>query len=725
MFWLKGAKSLLPSQATRWGIAIVLILFFLVPALDGEGISKQLEVFSEKNSNAKADPDTKASKRRNNGSHQPCCLINESYPMGLDHLRAIAYGRCDHPISLRVEKNGKPVEGREVLFRVVEAPGGRIDQKWLSAEKVFTDAQGRVQIEFQALGGKGMYVVEALLEGSVEHADPIPVRINAVPGNWQLLLVIGLIGGLALFLFGMDIAGRALQKAAGDRFRSLLGALTRNSWIGALLGIVVTFMLQSSSASTVMLVGLVSATLLNLAQAIGVIIGAKIGTTLTVQIIAFDISQYALAIVALGLVIRVLAKYKQFKRIGSVIVGFGFIFFGMGSMAQAMEPLRSDPDFTRMMLTLGSQPVLAAGFALLFTAVIQSASATIGVAMALASQGMLTLEACLPISMGASVGTCATALLASLSANRAGKQVAVAHLLFSFMALLLFLPLLSPLLDLTRGISWLMGGESVVRQVAHGFTLFSVLAGLIFLPFTKWLAILTVKLVPDDPKAVAFAPKFIQQNSVDFPAVAIEEALHEALHMGKLVREQISGVAMLIERPSERQCYEMAMKDDQIDALERAIRPFLARCGQNEMDESLASRERAIVYVADTLESIGDMIVRSLLHAIEKMAEKKISFSREGKRELLGYVASVVTRFDILVEVVKSGDKAKADEIIEVDGMLEWSARKLRASHLERLHKGVNESIESSEAHLSVTSCLLNINRRLTDIARIVRDELS
>lgn len=652
-------------------------------------------------------------------------LINESYPRGMDHIGCVAGRKSAVALRVRLMENGRPLAGQVVRFRLINSPKNiNPSARWIEPTQTHTDAAGFATARFTAGEGSGLYIVEAQLTEHDE-IEPVRIRITARAKLWIVTLMLGLFGGLALFLLGMEETGYNLQRMAGDRFRSILGGLTKNAWMGALLGIVVTFLLQSSSATTVMLVGLVGATLMSLTQAIGVMIGAKIGTTLTIQVIAFNISQYAIGIVAVGYAIKLLArKRKIFRRIAKTIIGFGFIFFGMGLMNAAMTPLRSEPEFTRVMLGLGTAPLLAILFSALFTAVIQSSSATIGLAMAFAASGLLTLEACIPISMGAAVGTCATAMLASLGAARSGKQVAVAHLIYSFMMIALIYPFLAPVIEATRNISLWLGHTSIERQIANGFTIFSVVPAIVVLPFVPLIRRITLKLVPEKKTVPPFAPTYIQESSIDFPSVAVNQALLETMRMAGLVRRQLIGVALLIENPSERRCYELAEMDDKIDLLERKIRPFLARVGANGLDQELAARERAIVYVADSLENMGDIIVRSLLHALEKMARKQIRFSVDGRHELLAYHGQVVSRFDRLTQAIKTLDYETIDQIIESEENEEWEARSIRAAHLERLHRGVAESLESSEAHLSVVGGLHTIARRITDVARIVREEL-
>lgn len=656
----------------------------------------------------------------------PAYLIeNISYPDGLDRIGAVEGREADTPVRVRLTREGRPVAEREIWFRLVDAPSREADDRLLAWRVALTGPDGIAATRLFADAGEGEYLVEASLEGDWSLANPVSIRVQARERLWVLTLLVGLSGGLALFLFGMDWAGRNLQKVAGDRFRSLLQRLTRTPLLGALSGVVSTFLLQSSSATTVMLVGLVGATLMTLTQAVGVIIGAKIGTTLTVQIIAFDISRYALGIIAAGLLLRMASRAERSRLMGKVVMGFGFIFFGMALMNTALSPLRSMPTFVRLLEHLVDYPLAAVLVSLVFTALVQSSAATIGVALALAAQGLLTLEAGITIGMGASIGTCATALLASFSSNRAGKQVAVAHSLYALGASLLFLPFVPQLADLTRLVSEFLGDRELPRQIANGFTLFALGAGFVALPLSGLLARLTRRLVPlGETDDEVFGPKYLQLSSIPYPAVAIEQALREVLHMGELVRRQLVGVTELVIEPDARKIYVLADQDDRIDVLERSIRPFLTRVAQRQLDSHLAQRERALVYIADALESIGDVIARSLLHALEKLALRDLHFSDEGKNELLQGLETTLTRLERVLMALENENHPLAQELVAEHEQTEWQERKSRAAHLERLHSGQEASLESSEAHLSIVGALLTINRRITDVARILRDEL-
>lgn len=641
-----------------------------------------------------------------------------------ERLSSVAEREIEQPITIRVERNGKAIEGREVWFTVATTPNGPDEAIFLSSNRAVSDEKGNAVTTVKKLSYKGVYVIVVTLEGDQKLAKPINVTIDAIGSTWFLSLIIGLFGGLALFLFGMDLVGANLQKVAGDSLRSILARLTKNNYYGAGLGIVITFLLQSNSATTVILVGLVSATLMTLTQAIGVIIGSKIGITLTIQIIAFDISKYAPMIIFVGMLMRMISSKKQVIRIGEAVMGFGFIFFGLALMSQSMAPLRVMPEVGDMLVSLGDSPILAIIIATVFTAVIQSAAAALGITMALAAQGMMSLDAAIPIGMGSAIGTCATALLASLGSSREGKQVAVAHLIYSVVSVAICIPIMGLIVEATRVVSLAIGDTSLVRQIANGFTIYSVGMGVILLPFCKVFERLTLKLVPPKEKPMVFAPKYLQESSIPFPAIAIEQAYQEMLRMSMMVEHQLEGLRELIKNPTDEGCHSLEEKEENINTLERAIRRFLAKVGHNEMEQDLSARERAIVYLASTLEEIGDTLAHTLLHAIEKVAHVGHKFSEEGIDELESYLERVISRMKHVIHGTENHNVVEIERIIDENEKEKAEATRLRSHHLDRLHQGLSDSVHTSGAHLMVLNSLLTIDRHITDMAQIVHDEM-
>ena len=317
-------------------------------------------------------------------------------------------------------------------------------------------------------------------------------------------VTVGVLGGLALFLFGIGQMSDALREIAGGRMRYLLSRLTKNRVTGALTGAVVTAIIQSSSVTTVLLVGFISAGLMSLAQSVGVILGANIGSTFTAQVIAFDVTRYALPLITIGFAITFVGRKDRVRRVGSLVMGFGMLFFGMELMGGATAELRSYPPFIDAMREIDN-PILAIGLGAFFTAVIQSSAATAGIVIVLASQGLLNLEAGIAIVIGSNIGTCATALLAALGKRREAMQAALVHVIFNVAGALLWVFFIGYLGDIVRllspGYDHLQGTARLAaetpRQIANAHTVFNVVNTLLFLPFTVPLAALVQRILPE------------------------------------------------------------------------------------------------------------------------------------------------------------------------------------------------------------------------------------
>lgn len=652
----------------------------------------------------------------------PLTLVDHSLPPGLKTLTGVTEHHLDSELTVQVLRFGAPAPGEPVSFRILVAPSGAKGQV-LTETEVVTDDEGMAHTEVSLGSKKGDYVIGAFHDGGVA-VTPARIPIRAKGQGWMMFLVFGLLGGLGIFLIGMEEAGDGLKQVAGDRMRSVLSVLTSNRFFGLLMGAVVTGILQSSSVTTVMLVGFVSATMMTLVQAVGVIMGAKIGTTVTAQIVAFNVSEYALAFVALGFGLRMAGWNHKVKQLGGVVLGFGFIFFGLGVMSTAMKPLRTVPEFTELLLALADQPILAILLSIAFTAVVQSSSATIGLIIALCAGGLLTLEAGLPLAWGAHIGTCATALLSSLGAGRAGKQVAIAHLVYSVITVVLAFPFLHLFVDAAHWATEAMGSDSVARQVANGHTVFTVATGILFLPFVKQITWLTRKIIPDAVGEPPFGPRYINDNALSVPVLALEQAHREVLHMAGIARDLVGESVGFMEAPTEEAAARLRSQDDKLDILERTIRPFLARVAQEELSPELSAREHAFIYFVQDLESIGDLVSKELGGAVAKLASQEQAFSDEGLRELKSYQDKLMTKFEQVIRAIEDLDRGVAEQVIQLGFKERLFERKLREAHLDRLHSGREETVATSSLHLSVLSNLRAISDRLEAIARNVMMEL-
>lgn len=652
----------------------------------------------------------------------PLALRDLSLPPGLKHLTGVTGTRLDRSLTVEVLRFGKPAAGEKVSFRVISSPSGAKGEE-LSKTEVVSDEEGRATVEFVVGSKGGEYVVGAYHDGRLE-VEPARIRIKAKSSGWVFFLLIGLLGGLGIFLMGMDLAGDGLKNVAGDKMRGILSVLTSNRFFGLVVGALVTGILQSSSVTTVMLVGFVSATMMNLTQAIGVMMGAKIGTTITAQIVAFNVSEYSLLFVAIGFGLKMAGWNRKVKQLGDVVLGFGFLFFGLGVMSTAMKPLRTVPAFTELLLDLADQPLLAIFIAIAFTAVVQSSSATIGLVIALCAGGLLTLEAALPLAWGAHVGTCATALLSSLGTGREGKQVAVSHLIYSVLTVIVAFPFLPFFVDGAREMTNWMGSESVARQLANGHTLFTVVSGLLFMAVVPQLAWLTRKVVPDTAGEPPFGPKYLSDQALAVPVLALEQAQRETLRMAGIARRMLERSMGALVAPSEEETAVLKSEDDKLDILERSIRPFLAEVARAGLPPEMSAHEHAFIYMVQDLESIGDVLSKEVAGAVFKLADRKQAFSAEGLAELRRYHEKLVEKFLRVEKCIETLDRNIAEQIVQLGFKEKIFERGLREAHLERLHAGADQTVATSALHLSVLGNFRAVGDRLEAIAQTIMTEL-
>jgi phosphate:Na+ symporter len=564
--------------------------------------------------------------------------------------------------------------------------------------------------------------------------------------NWKLL-IFGMFGGLAFFLYGMGKMSDGMKKAAGNRMRYILSVLTRNRIAALILGAVVTMVIQSSSATTVMLVSFVHAGLMNFTQTLGVILGADIGTTVTAQLIAFNVSDYALLMIAVGFGMRMISKMDHIKNIGEVIMGFGILFYGMKLMSNAMTPLREYDAFINGMKGL-ENPFLGLLVGTVFTALIQSSSAATGVFIVLAHQELITLESGIPLILGANIGTCITAGLASISASQDAKRVALAHVIFKIAGVMLFIFWIPAFAELIRGFSD-KTGHDLARQIANAHTIFNVSLALIFIPFTALFSRIVVRILPDKKQDESIRPSvmYLDESSISSPALAIELARRELSHMAgtlgrmlraviipfmsdeKLIRKKslpkdeiellIKEIPKRDERHPQLTLLEgIDMREEKLDFLNDKIGEFLIKISKNEISRDQANEVYGMIAIASDMESIGDLIHRNLVKLIAKKNELDVDFSDEGKEELMIYHQKVCRQIDLLEQAFAERDLDKAHMIMEGERKYLDLEEQYRIRHLERIRHECKESINTHEVHMEMMDILKQIVVYSSNIAK-------
>lgn len=529
--------------------------------------------------------------------------------------------------------------------------------------------------------------------------------------------LITVLGAVALLLYGLEVARTGLQSVAGARLRPLIGHVTRNRWRGLASGVAVTALTQSSAATTVMLVGFTSAGLLNLSQAAAVILGADVGSTITVQLIALNIQEYALAIVALGFALSYFGRDRRAQGIGSSILGFGFIFFSLKLVSEATEPLRTADWFQAMLAATAAKPLVALAAAALLAAVLQSGAATIGLLLVLAQHGQLAVDAAVPLVLGANIGASATPLLASVGGSLEARRVAIAHLLFKLLGAAAALPLLGPFADLVAATT-----GSSARQIANAHTLFNVALAAALLPFTPQLARLVERLVPDraPPGRMPWHTRYLDAAALESPPLALALATREAARMGDVAYEMYRDTVRVFVANNQELLEDVERRDDWLDHLNREIKLYLTKLSSHAMTEELSGREMALVGVIADLENIGDVIQKNLLELAKKKIYKGLRFSDQGLREIVELHGEIGKNFEMALSAFASADPDLAQQVVHYKSNISQRERELRAKHIQRLHQGLPESIETSAIHLDALSNLVRINHHVTGIAHAV-----
>ena len=510
----------------------------------------------------------------------------------------------------------------------------------------------------------------------------------------QLEMGMGLFGGLALFLAGMEQMGDGLKAAAGERMKDILAKLTRTRVHAAVTGAIVTAVIQSSSVTTVLVVGFVSAGLLTLTQSVGVIMGANIGTTVTAQIVAFKVEKAALLMIAVGFGMIFVAKQDRLRHYGAILMGLGLVFFGMGIMSDTMRPLRDYEPFLDLMASMDN-PFLAILVGAGFTALVQSSSATTGIVIVMASQGFVSLEAGIALALGANIGTCITAMLASLGKPPEAVRAGVVHVLFNVLGAILWIGFISQLADLATAVSparpELSGTARLAaetpRQIANANTLFNAINTVIFLGFAGVLARIATALVPDRPvdERLVVQPKFLDKELIATPALALERVRLELGHLGEIVQEMVAKIPDAIESGEVAPLDELARMDDQVDLLETEIIRYLGQVRKQSLSDWESQDFTTLMRATDNLESIGDIIETDFVTIGKNRIEQKLEASDAMKSMLLELHAVVSKALALAVQAVRDEDQRAAQEVValkgevdrRIDGALAHQAGKL------------------------------------------------
>ena len=543
--------------------------------------------------------------------------------------------------------------------------------------------------------------------------------------SW-FLMITSLFGGLGMFLYGMEMMSDGMKIAAGNRMRSVLEKLTSNRFLAVGVGAFVTMVIQSSSATTVMLVSFVNSGLLSFVQGLGVILGSNIGSTITAQIVAFKVTDYALALIAVGAIMALFSKKDATKNIGFVILGFGLLFYGMKVMSDTMKPLRSNPTFNSI-LTSFENPFMGILAGAAFTALIQSSSATTGIVITLASGGSITLEAGIPLIFGANVGTCVTALLAGLNASREAKRVAIAHVTFNLLGVGLFcfwIPTFAEFISQTS--------DNIPRQIANAHTIFNILATVVFIPFTPLVAKLILQYFPDeeiDRDISKPAVMHLDENTLQTPAIAITNAQAEIRGVIGLLERVVGSVAMpflsnesLSDVENEEEDFEKGLQNriEKITFLNNEISSYLIKINNQDLTDVQSKEVFTLVSVVNNVNSIKNSVGLRLHDLMIKKEMEEDGLSDSLLNEIESFHKKMVKQIKRLGKFFEKYDQTKIDKIVSKGKKYKDLEEKYRIEHIKR------SDIESDETKSSVIyQELMDMLKEISIFIDLIAERLS
>lgn len=536
--------------------------------------------------------------------------------------------------------------------------------------------------------------------------------------SW-ITILFGFLGGIGILLYGIQVMGDGLQKILGRQLRQMLESVTRHRLLGVGAGIAVTVLFQSSTATTVILVGLTSAAVITLRQCMPVILGADIGTTITAQLIALKFTELALLIVGIGAPIVFFAKRDRHRRVGQAITGFGLLFLGLKIVGDTMHPLRDIPAFVNTLAAVSDNPLLAVLAAAVITFIIHSSAAVLGIVMVLASQGAVDLYAAIYLLLGANVGTSFTALLASIGSRREAQRVAMAHFLSKMGGTMLLFPFVpwygSFLSSLT---------SSLAFQVANAHMFFNIGLAVIFLPFSDFGARILEWMLPDK-KIPELEPKYLREEVITAPSVAIGLAHRETVRLSAQAMRVLRDAERVFQGGSVDILEQIAHKERVMDVLCKTGVAYLTRVLRQPLSREELEYAMGLIHILDGLEKITDIVERNIKNIIETKLAQGVEFSAKGREELNTVIKEVTNLMRLTHKALVHGDFCRAEQVVTEQPKITALVRELRQTHVHRLTEGIKETEATSNLHLELLNSYQQVSDLLRDVAFTIMEQLS
>lgn len=533
---------------------------------------------------------------------------------------------------------------------------------------------------------------------------------------WQDILF-QFIGGIGIFLFGIKSMSDGLQKTAGDRMRSLLEKYTSNPVMGVIVGIIVTVLLQTSAGTTVIAIGLINAGLMTLRQAIGVIMGANIGTTATAFIIGIKIDEFALPIIGLGAIMLFFFKKKSYNYVGQIIFGFGMLFLGLKTMSGSMVPLREWELFTNFITNVSDHPVLGVIVGTVFTVIVQSSTATIGVLQSLAYEGAISIEGSLPVLFGDNIGSTIVAVIASIGATVAAKRAAGAHVIFNVLGTIFFMIILVPVTNL---IIWLgeLTDVNVRMQIAYAHGLFNVSNTIIQLPFVGVLAWIVTKLIRSKREELEFGAIHLDQRLLTNPSVGLGQAQHEIIRMGQFAVQSLKNAADYLFNKNENSKNLATQIEQVINDLDRKTTEYIVQLHQNSMNEQESGKASILMHTISDLERIGDH-AENILELADSYLTKRVEMSEEAMEELRTMIDLTEQTINEAIKALEHDDLEAANKVLANEAEMDRMEEEFRKNHINRMNNNICTT-NSGPIFLDILSNLERMGDHSKNIAQYV-----
>ena len=532
-------------------------------------------------------------------------------------------------------------------------------------------------------------------------------------------IIFGVVGGLGLFIYGIREMSEGLHKASGERMRRIMHNFTGNPIKGVAVGAGITSLVQSSSATTVMVVGFVNAGLMTLVQALGVVFGANIGTTITAQLIAFRLTDYALPIIGLGMLAMLFGRRKLHKNIGEFLLGFGILFLGLSILTSVVKPLGQYPQFNNILLSLSRNPILGIMAAAGVTALFQSSSVTTGMVISLAMAGLIDLPAALPLILGCNIGTCVTALIASIGTGVSAKKASLAHIMFNVLGVVIFLPFLGifgRLVSLTS--------TDIPRQIANAHTFFNVINTIIFLPFLRPFANLLNRMIKskEEEEENEYLPKYLERHLLNTPPIAIDAAIKEIIRTLQITQKMVAASMNSFFNNDSKSLDKIARREEAVDSLREAITNYLVDLMQKELSEEESRKIPPLIHVVNDVERIGDH-AENLRDLAEQKIESRMHFSSLANEELKKMYEDLNSMIDSSIRALSETSIDEAKVVLEKEAHINTLRDRLKENHVRRLEKG-DCNVLSGVVFLDIVSNLEKIGDHLTNVGQAVKDGL-